>query len=304
MLKKISVFVLLISAAALFFTGCSGSNDSDAVTLKVGSQNYAEVEILGELVKTIINENTPHKALHIRNLGSSMACHEATIKGDLDFHTSFTGTLFLGLFNQALTDEYRDPEKVYRYVHDNLLEEYGLYAFAPYGYNNTYAVSVPRKWAEKHNITKQSQLAPHAKDMILAVDQSWKDYPGQGYKEYVELYGFEFKETPQMDFGIMYQAIDKGEVDAINCYSTDGQLIAQDLVVLEDDKGFNPPYNGILVANNKILEEYPEVKEALTVLEGLIDTEQMQELNKQVVVDGKEPDTVAEEFLKDKGIIN
>ena len=296
--------ILVVSIVlALALSGCSGGQ-KEGTTFKVGSQGYAEVEILAEMAKALIEAKTPHKVEHVRNLGSSMAMHEATVSGDLHINTSFTGTLFLGLLEQKLTDEYRNPTKVYEYVRDNMKAKYKFEVLPPYGYNNTYAIAVPRAWAEERKITKQSDLAPYAKDMIIAVDQTWKTYPGQGYKEYTELYGFTFKDAPEMDFGIMYRAIAQGEVQAINAYSTDGQLIAQDLLVLEDDKGFNPPYNGILVVRGDVLEQYPEVKVALSVIEGLIDTEQMQLLNKEVAVDEKEPAAVAKAFLKSKGLID
>ncbi|MCR3922410.1 MAG: hypothetical protein NUK65_07840 [Firmicutes bacterium] len=293
----------LVLSLALVGCGGNGEGEGEGVTFKVGSQGYAEVEILGEIAKAVIEEKTEHNVEHVRSLGSALAGHEGTVRGDLDMYTSFTGTLFLGMFEQTLTDENRDPDKVYQYVFDRYLEEYNIYAVPPYGYNNTYTIAVPEAWAEENNVTKQSELAPFAEDMVLAVDQTWKDYPGQGYKEFTELYGYEFKDTPQMDFGLMYLSIDSGDVDAICAYSTDGQLVAQNLRVLEDDFGFNPPYNGILAVNNDVMEEYPEVKEALSVLEGLIDTQQMQTLNMAVSVDEREPDEVAKEFLQEQGII-
>ncbi len=306
--KSVPFFIMLAVSLVLVFSlaGCGGTEPAagEGTTFKIGSQGYAEVEILGELVKALIEEKTPHRVEHVTSLGSAVAGHEATVSGDLDMNTSFTGTLFLGLLEQTLTDEWRDPDKVYQYVHEKMLEKYNLYAVPPYGYNNTYAIAVPRAWAEANNVTTQGDLAPFASGMTLAVDQSWKNYPGQGYKEYTELYGFEFKDTPEMDFGIMYRAIDRDEVDAINCYSTDGQLIAQDLLVLEDNLGFNPPYNGILIARNEMIENYPEVKEVLLLLEGLIDTEQMQLLNKGVSVDEMNPSDVARAFLKEQGLIN
>lgn len=297
------ISLLVMSLVLVGCTGGGSDRDGTGVTLDFGSQGYPEVEILGEMVKALIEEKTDHKVNHIKNLGSSLAAHEATIRGDIDMSTNFTGTLFLGTFDQTLTDEYRDPAKVFDYVKDAMLEEFNLHVVANYGYNNTYAISVPRAWAEQHNITKQSELEPYAKDMILAVRSSWKTYPGQGYPEYTELYGFEFKETPEMEFGIMYQAIAAGNVDAICAYSTDGQLVAQDLLVLEDDKGFNPPYNGILVVNGDIMEAHPELEAVFAVLDQLVDTEQMQELNKLVAVDELEPVDVARNFLRDKGLI-
>ncbi|HHX77415.1 MAG TPA: hypothetical protein GX697_03595, partial [Firmicutes bacterium] len=189
--KFLSFVTVLMLLGALVFTLCScsggepgGEDTEKGVTFKVGSQGYAEVEILGELVKALIEENTIHKVTHVTNLGSAIAGHEATVQGDLDMNTTFTGTLFLGLLEQTLTDEYRDPDKVYNYVHEKLLEKYNVYLVPPYGYNNTYAIAVPREWAEENNVRTQSDLAPFAAEMILAVDHSWLHYPGQGYKEY------------------------------------------------------------------------------------------------------------------------
>ncbi len=300
-LKLIAFVLTLAIALALPLTACGGGDKG--MTFKVGTQGYAEVEILGEIWKALVEEKTDHKVEHVRSLGSSTAGFEATRSNDLQMFTSFTGTLFLGLLEQELTDEYRDSAKVFDKTKELLWEKYDLYAAPPYGYNNTYAIAVPRAWAEANNVTKQSDLAPFAKDMVLAVDQTWLSYPGQGYKEYTELYGFTFKDTPAMDMGLIYRAIANKEVDAINVYSTDGQLIAQDLLVLEDDKGFNPPYNGILVLRKDVVEKYPEIKDLADSLAGLIDTEQMQALNKEVAVDQKDPSQVARDFLKSKGLI-
>ncbi|MCR3923415.1 MAG: hypothetical protein NUK65_13025 [Firmicutes bacterium] len=256
--KWLSLLLVLTLIVALTLTGCGGGNNNtpdpdeeEGITVKIGSQGYPEVEILAELAKALVEENTPHKVEHVRNLGSSLGAHEATIAGQLDMNNNFTGTLFLGLYEQdGLTDEWRDPDKVHAYLQEHMLEDYGMFVFPSYGYNNTYAIAVPRTWAEENNVTKQSDLEPFAKDMTLAVTPTWLNYPGQGYPEYTELYGFSFKNTVEMNTGLMYIAIANDEVDAINSYSTDGQLVSGDLIALEDDKGFNPPYYGVLIANN------------------------------------------------------
>jgi glycine betaine/choline ABC-type transport system substrate-binding protein len=309
--RFISLLLLLILVLAGTLTGCgkgdtagSTSAEEKGVTLKIGSQGYAEVEILAELVKILIEEKTPHKVEHVRNLGSSLAAYEATIKGQLDMCNNFTGTLFLGLYEEGLAEEYRDPQKVWEFVRENLAKDHGVTVFPSYGYNNSYCVAVPRKWAEENNINKQSDLAPFAQDLRLAVTPSWLNYPRQGYKEYTELYGFTFKEAVEMNRSLMYMAIANGEVDAINAYSTDGELLVGDLKILEDDKGFNPPYYGILLVRTEVLTEHPEIEEALQGIENLISTEQMQKLNKRVSVDEMEPADVAREFLQEKGLID
>lgn len=307
-MKQFKQVLVLGLAAMLLLVGCGSSaktagDGKEGTTLRIGSQGYAEVEIQAELAKALIEAKTNHKVEHVQNLGSAMATLQATTKGDLDMHISFSGTHFLGTFEQKLTPEWRDPDKVWKYVHDKLLKEYGLYAFEPYGYNNVYAVAVPRKTAEELKLKNLSDIVPYAADMVLATDQTFQDYPGQGYKEFCELYGFQFKEAVPMEFGLMYRALGTGEVDAGVVYTTDGRNIAGDLVILEDDKFFNPPYYGMLVARADVLEKYPEVKEALELLCGLIDTETMTELNARVDVKEQEPAQVARDFLKEKGLL-
>lgn len=299
-MRRITFWLLVITlvGSALLGAGCGRPRQ----TFRVGSQGYAEVEIQAEIVKALVEAKTGHKVEHIRNLGSALATHEATLSGDLDFNISFTGTHFLGTFEMTLTPEWT-PEKIWQFVHDNL-DKQGLYVFEPYGYNNVYAIAVPRQEAEELNLKTISDLAPYAPQWRLATDHTFQDYPGQGYPELCETYGFEFGSAIAMDFALMYRAIARGEVDAMVGYSTDGRLIAHDLVVLEDDKQFNPPYHGVLVARKAVLEQYPEVKAALSVLPGLMDTRTMTELNAKVDVEEREPADVAREFLKEKKLID
>ncbi len=302
--KTILSAILALILLAVPLTACGSSASATGATFKIGTQGYAEVEILGELFKALVEEKTDHKVEHVRSLGSSNAGFEATKSNDLQVFTSFTGTLFLGLLEQAQTEEYRSADAVFAKTKELMSEKYQMYVAPPFGYNNTYAIAVPRSWAEANNVKTQSDMAPFAPDMLLAVDQTWLNYPGQGYQEYTELYGFEYKEAIAMDIGLIYRAIAQNEVDAVNVYTTDGQLVAQDLQVLEDDKEFNPPYNGILILRQDVVDKYPEIKEIADSVEGLIDTEQMQKMNAEVAVDEKEPSVVAREFLKEKGLIS
>lgn len=301
---KLLTVVLALAMAMTVLVSCDGGTAGGPTTFKVGSQGYAEVEILGEIFKIVVEDKTEHSVEHVRNLGSAVANYEAAKSNDLQAFTAFTGTFFLGLLGQELTEENSDPRFVYEFVRDKMSEDYNMYCAEPWGYNNTYGIAVDRAWAEENNVVTQSDMAAFAPDMRLAVDQTWLNYPGQGYSEYTKTYGFEYKEVIPMDLGLIYEAFGKGEVDAVNCYTTDGQLIAMDMLVLEDDKNFNPPYNGILVLRNDTIENYPEIKEIVDSFEGLIDTPTMQELNRQVSVDKREPSDVARDFLKEKGIID
>ena len=299
---KHRLLTLLLALALLgsLLAGCSGST-AKAITIKIGSQGYAEVEILAEIFKAVVEAKTEHSVEHVRSLGSAMAGFQSTKSNDLQAFTGFTGTFFLGLLEQTMTEENRDPRTVYEITRDLMDEQHDMYCAEPWGYNNTYGIAVSRQWADENEVSTQSDMAAFAPEMKLAVDQTWLNYPGQGYNEYVATYGFEYKEVIPMDLGLIYQAYANDEVDAVNCYTTDGQLVAMDLVVLDDDKNFNPPYNGILVLRNDIVTQYPEIKAVVDAFAGQIDTATMQELNRQVSVDKEDPAAVAQRFARDKG---
>ncbi len=261
------------------------------------------MEIHCELVKTIVEAKTDHSVHHVENLGSSLAGLQALQTGDLDMFITFTGTLFLGPMNMKLQPGLQTQDEVWEYVHDQALEQWGIWTFGPFGYNNVYAVALPAAVAERLNLAKVSDLEPYAGEWTLGMDQSFMDYPGQGYKEFVETYGFDFKQAVPMNYGVMYRAAAEGEVDAIVAYSTDGRITQLGLVTLEDDKNFNPPYYGMVAANNETLRQYPEVKSAIELLEGTIDTTTMQEMNRRAAVDEISPRRIAEEFLQQIGLL-
>lgn len=304
-------WIAALAAAALFAAACgqpaaAPAGDAEGpppATFKCGSQGYAEVEIMCEMAKAIIEHETPHSVQHVMRLGSALAAHQAVVRGDLDMQINFTGTHFLGTYEMALTDEWRDPDQVWQFVHDKLLEDFNVWAFRPFGYNNVYALAVPKALADRHGLRSVSDLAALAPGMVLGTDTTFQEYPGQGYKEWAETY-YRFKDSVAMEIPLLYRAIIGGEVDAIMAYSTDGRIPAQNLVVLEDDKGFNPPYYGIIVVRQGVLDRYPEVKAALERLEGQIDTATMAALNARVDVDDVDPAVVAREFLTERGLID
>lgn len=291
----IALFVLLLPVLA----ACgSKSTTTGSTTFKCGSQGYAEVEIQCEIVKALIESKTDHKVEHVMRLGSSMVAIEAMKANDLQFFQGFTGTLMLGLYEDKVTRELYDPDRAWQFVHDNMLKDYNFWTFKPYGYNNTYALIMTKQKAAELGIKKTSDLASVAKDMVLGTDPTWQNYPGQGYNEWAELYGFKFARAVEMDYGLMFRAVANGDVDAAMAYSTDGRIASLDLVVIEDDKQFNPPYHGLLLTRTDVKENHPDVFNLLVQLEGKTTTEEMIALNAEVDVHEKEPSAVAQEWVK------
>ncbi|HHV35751.1 MAG TPA: glycine/betaine ABC transporter substrate-binding protein [Syntrophomonadaceae bacterium] len=297
--KWISICMLCV-----FLVVGAGCGKSDQEQLVIASQNFAEPQILSEMVKQLLEANMDNIVIeHKRNFQGSSAVQQAFETGDVHIYNSYTGTQFTGVLGMEVTEEWKDREKVYQYVKDKYHEKYGIKVFEPYGFNDTYCIAVRRDTAEKLNLKKISDLVPHAAELQVATDPTFKERKGDGWNELIETYGLDFKEVPGMSYDLMYQALKNKEVDAAAAYTTDGRIAAYDLVVLEDDKNFFPPYDGVLFIREDTLEKYPEIEDIVSPLIGAIDEETICKLNAKVDVEKKEPADVANEYLKEQGLI-
>lgn len=168
-----------------------------------------------------------------------------------------------------------------------------------YGFDNTYAFMVTRETAEEYNLETTSDLAEYTDEFAVGVDTSWFNRPGDGYPAFQEAYGFSFGNIRAMQISLVYEALSTGSLDLALGYTTDGRIPAYDLVVLEDDLQFFPPYDASPFATHAVIEEYPVIDEALSRLTDTISTETMQNLNYRADEEGIEPALVAEEFLEE-----
>jgi len=158
---------------------------------------------------------------------------------------------------------------------------------------------VTEEVAEEYGFETISDVAPYADELTAGVDSSWMAREGDGYQGFTEEYGFEFGDIYPMQIGLVYDAVETGDMDIVLGYSTDGRIASYDLVVLEDDLNFFPPYDASPSANQDILAAHPELSDILLKLEGTINDETMQQLN--YIADDMllEPATVAEMFLEE-----
>jgi len=181
-------------------------------------------------------------------------------------------------------------------------EEFNAVWLDQIGFNNTYAMVVTRETAEAYELETISDLRNHAGDLTLG---SEPEFPVRedGLPGLQDTYEFEFGNVVTMDAGLLYSAADSGEVDVITATSTDGRIPALDMVILEDDRQFFPPYYAAPVINQDLLEEYPELEGLLNQLAGTIDDETMAQMNYQVDEEGAQPQDVARTFLEEQGII-
>lgn len=287
-MKKL--FLLLIMSVML-----SACNEQDNSTIRVGSMVMTESQILAHMIKDMIEYYTDEEVELINNLGSSIVLHQAMLSGDANISAvRYTGTDLMGALKQEPTS---DPEEALEIVQRLFQEQYNMTFMDSYGFNNTYAFMVTRETAEKYQLKTVSDFKAVAQDLAVGVDTSWMNREGDGYKAFSETYDLEFGRVFPMQIGLVYDAVEQGELDAVLGYTTDGRIASYDLVILEDDLQFFPPYDASPFANTDLLEEKPEVKKVLELLVGKISTAEMQRLNFLADNNLIEPAIVAEKFL-------
>ncbi len=284
------------------------AQDGDKPVVKVGSTNYTEQFILAEMYDLLLQDAGYETELQ-HNLGGTFVIHEARNNGDVDVHVEYTGS-GLTILEEEVAD-YRDedttPEEmvdiIYDAVKEGYEEQWNAIWLDPIGINNTYALAMRSAHAEELGITKISDLEEHSSDLRLGASQEFL-VREDGLPGIEELYGFEFQDTQGMDSGLMYAALDSEEVDVISAFATDGRIPALDFVLLEDDKGFFPPYYAAPVVRGELLEQEPDLEEVLNQLAGALDDTTMAELNYRVDDGGEEQREVARDWLETEGYIS
>lgn len=293
-MSRVIVTILLASVISWAFTGCS-----EKKTVNIAAQNVNETVILAHMAKLLIQENTDLEVTVNTEFSGSSVLHQAMVNKEIDLYPTWTGTQLTGILR------YEGPnlstEETYERVKTGFEEQFDMTWSEPLGFNNTYVFTITKEAADKYNLTKSSDLAPYAKDWILAGDENF-DTRSDAYPGWSKTYGIEFKEVLPMQYGLMYTALANDEVQVAAAYSTDSRIAKMNLVMLEDDKHFFPDYSGAFVLSNPAMEKYPEISEAVNKLGGMIDTPQMAALNLRYD-EGEEPEVIASDFLKEKGLI-
>ncbi|MFS0590359.1 osmoprotectant ABC transporter substrate-binding protein [Cytobacillus horneckiae] len=298
-MKKNKFVISILIIFSIVLTGCSlpGLSGSDKNSISVGTISTSESQIVGQIIRQLIEEETDLTVEMVNNLGSSIVVHQAMVNGDVDISaTRYTGTDLAGALKM---EPVMDAEKAMEIVQTEFQKQFNQKWYDSYGFENSYAFTITAELAEKENIEKVSDLKSLAGDLAFGVDNSWLNRKGDGYEGFVEEYGFEFGNAFPMQIGLVYQAAASGDMDVVLAYTTDGRIKAFDLKVLEDDHNFFPPYETSAVASNDILEKHPEIDELLERLVGKIDTEMMQELNYEADGEMREPAIIAKEFLEE-----
>jgi osmoprotectant transport system substrate-binding protein len=293
-----SLYALVLSAAILLLSSCSSSH-SDRIV--VGSKNFTESLILGELMAQQIEAHTGLKVERRFYLAGTYICQQAILAGRIDMYPEYTGTALTAILKEKVSGE--DAQQVYQRVKREYERRFGLTLGSGFGFNNTFAMEIRGEDARRLNIHTLSQAAQYAPRWRAGFGYEFMERP-DGYQGLAKTYGLHFAEKPRvMDLGLLARALRDHQIDFAAGNATDGLIPALDLYVLQDDRHYFPPYEAVPVVREKVLQQHPEVGLALAALGGKISNEEMQHMN--YAVDGQHRDVkaVVREFLQKKGLI-
>jgi len=280
-------------ALVAVFSGCSDGPRP----IVVGSKNFTEQVILGELVAQLLEAHDVPVDRRL-NLGGSFICHQALVAGSLDIYVEYTGTALTAILREPF--DY-DAQRVYERVRDVYRDDLNLEWSAPLGFNNTFAIMMTRARAAELGATKISDLAKHQTTIRPGAGHEFLERE-DGLRGLTEAYELEFSIAPRgMELGLIYQALVEGQVDFVAGNSTDGLIGKFNLVVLEDDRHFFPPYDAAAVYRPDAVERYPALGDVLEILGGGLDEPTMRRLNRLVDEERRAVRDVVSEFLKERG---
>ncbi|RXM77745.1 ABC transporter permease [Clostridium tetani] len=271
-----------------------------ANTIVIGSKDYVEQEVLGNLMAEMLKNHTDLNVETKFQLGGSSVVVEAIKKGDIDIYPEYTG---VGLMYVLKLPHDSDTDRVYNTVKKGFKDEMNLEFLKPFGYNNTYAVAVRKDTAQEYDLKKVSDIANVSNNLKSGFTVSFVDRQ-DGLLGLEKNYGLKFKEVLKMDSGVRYSSLINKQTDVTDAFTTDGMLKSLDLVLLEDDKGVFPPYYAAPVIKSETLENYPEIEEILNRLADKISEKDMIEMNYNVDELGMTAQQSALNFLKKKGLID
>lgn len=292
-MKKAFMIILLIIICATLY-GCSAESGE----LIIGTKDFTEQYILGYILALYIEANTDFSTTVIRDLTSDVI-FAGLRTGVVDLYVEYTGTIHSNYFSFFYP---MTPEEVFRITSNTIAENYGLYMFNPLGFDNSYELAIQRNIAYSYNIRTISDLAAISQDLIVGGSPEFLRR-SDGFPNLKRLYGLTFKEEVIIDHMDRYRALSEDEIQVTEVFTTDGALLSYDIFILEDDKNYFPPYQGVIITRNEILENKPHLQSLLGDLSGLITDHIMRNLNYRVDVLGENPRNVAESFLRDNYLI-
>jgi osmoprotectant transport system permease protein len=289
---RAGALALLLTVGGLLLLPLAGPRQT-ALPVRVGSKNFTEQVVLGEIVAGLL-ESRGFRVERRLDLGGTALCHGGLLSGQLDVYVEYTGTALADILQMPARG---NPAAVLQ----TLRTEYaplGLTVGEPLGFNNSFALVVRPRDAERLRLRRISDLPAHAATLRVGLSGEFLER-ADGMRGLNAAYGFTFGPPPrEMDLGLIYAALIANEVDVVVGSATDGLIGALGLVVLEDDRAYFPPYDAVPILRTASLADRPGLGEALASLAGRLDAPTMRRLNHAVDGERRSTRTVAQEFLR------
>lgn len=316
-MKRITRTATVLSVAlALLMAGCGGGDSEtgagaqggseenqgklDGAALTVGSKEFTESKVLAEITTAVLKDAGAE--VKAASLSGSATVREALEKSELDMYWEYTGTGWVNILKNTTENV---PEDLYAQVAKADKEKNKIAWLEPAPMNDTYRIAVKEDFAATNNIKTMSDAATFisgkpAEGKVCAASEFINRDDGLPGLE--KAYGFKFSEVVELDLGLIYTQIGQkcsfGEV-----FSTDGRIVANKLVNLEDDKKFFVDYNAALTMRQETLDKYPAIAELMAPISQALTNEEITALNAKVDVDGETEEDVAQDWLKEKNLL-
>ncbi|HKO62291.1 MAG TPA: ABC transporter permease/substrate-binding protein [Pyrinomonadaceae bacterium] len=287
---------LVVFVIAGFFYLNAGNASDAASRVVVGSKDFTESVILAEIMAQML-EQRGVSVERTFELGGNLP-HDAVLAGKIDIYPEYTGTAYTAILRYPVNT---DPAIVFNQVKKDYDEKFNLVVTEPLGFENTFAILVRGVDARRLKLKTVSDAIPHAANWRAGFGQDFMTRD-DGYPGFSKRYSLQFAQRPsEMDLSLTYIALQAGQVDLIAGNSTEGRIAALDLVQLEDDRRYFPPYEAVYIGRRDTIDRVAALREAQSTLAGAITTDEMRQLNYEVDANKRSPAEVVREWLAHKG---
>lgn len=268
-------------------------------SIVVGSKNFMENRLLAEMFAQLIEDRSTVTVKRQLGLAGTQVCFEALRNGAIDLYPEYTGTGLVTILGKEARGSARDTLNT---VRREFLTRWNLWWIGPLGFENSYALAMPRKLAEKLNLRTISDLAKISSSFRAGFGYEFVNR-SDGLPGLQQLYGLKFMNVATMQQTLKYQATKSRAIDILDVYTTDGRLATYDFVVLEDDLHFFPPYEAAALVRGETLSNIRDLGPILTLLINALNAKEMQKLNLRIQEEGETIEQVAQDALRTLGLL-
>jgi osmoprotectant transport system substrate-binding protein len=263
----------------------------------IGSKNFSEQALLAEILAQHLENKLHQPVIRRFYLAGSYICQQALLAGRIDTYVEYTGTALTAILHDPIQS---DPSAVFQRVKSEYRQRFSLEVMPSLGFNNTFAIVVRGQDARRLNLKTIDDAARYTPQWRAGFGYEFMERP-DGYPGLAKVYGLQFNAPPRiLDLGLLYRALLSDQVDIVAGNSTDGLIAARDLVILEDDKHYFPPYQAVPIVRPDALNRFPGMNAAIEELSGKISDTEMQRMNYEVDGEHRDIAEVAREFLQSK----